>query len=163
MTTLFLTGSMGGGCWFGWSCGRSSFTACVWIGMVMMNMMSSTSMTSMSGVVLMSIMGSSESSLATAAPISDTPDIQCSQRGPPRGGGSEMKPTRAQPARCMAQVGPPLQREGVARAPRPAPGRRLGDEADAGPAGALHGVDGAADAAIRRVDVAADMGLGDVL
>src|SRR5262249_35562627 len=31
-----------------------SFTACVWIGMVMMSMMSSTSITSMSGVVLMS-------------------------------------------------------------------------------------------------------------
>src|SRR5919199_5799772 len=31
-----------------------SFTACVWIGMVMISMMSSTSITSMSGVVLMS-------------------------------------------------------------------------------------------------------------
>ena len=34
--------------------GMLSFTACVWIGMVMMSMMSSTSITSMSGVVLMS-------------------------------------------------------------------------------------------------------------
>ena len=43
---------------FGWSTGRSSFTACVWIGIVMMNMMRSTSMTSISGVMLMSIIGS---------------------------------------------------------------------------------------------------------
>src|SRR3982750_3912561 len=57
-TTLFFTGSMGGGGWFGWLTGRSSFTAWVWIGMVMMNMMRRTNMTSMSGVVLMSIMGS---------------------------------------------------------------------------------------------------------
>ena len=56
--TTFLTGSIGGGGWFGWLTGRSSFTAWVWIGMVMMNMISSTSMTSISGVVLMSIIGS---------------------------------------------------------------------------------------------------------
>ena len=58
ITTLFLIGSTGGGGWFGWSDGRSSFTAWVWIGMVMMNMIRSTSMTSISGVVLMSIIGS---------------------------------------------------------------------------------------------------------
>src|SRR2546423_13465876 len=34
--------------------GIFSFTACVWIGIVMISMMSSTSITSMSGVVLMS-------------------------------------------------------------------------------------------------------------
>ena len=39
-------------------CGKSSFTAWVWIGMVMMNMISSTSRTSISGVVLMSMIGS---------------------------------------------------------------------------------------------------------
>jgi hypothetical protein len=57
MTILFLIGSTGGG---GEPslCGRSSFTAWVWIGMVMMNMMRSTSRTSISGVVLMSMIGS---------------------------------------------------------------------------------------------------------
>ena len=35
------------------------FTACVWIGMVMMNMISSTSMTSISGVMFISVIGSS--------------------------------------------------------------------------------------------------------
>ena len=55
---MFLTGSIGGGVWFGWLTGRSSFTAWVWIGMVMMNMIRRTSMTSISGVVLMSIIGS---------------------------------------------------------------------------------------------------------
>ncbi len=43
------------------------FTACVWIGMVMMNMMSKTSITSISGVVLMSII-TSPSSLSLPAP-----------------------------------------------------------------------------------------------
>src|SRR5690348_6390333 len=57
--TVFLSGWIGGGGWFVF-CGRSSFTACVWIGSVMMNMIRSTSMTSMSGVVLMSSIGSPE-------------------------------------------------------------------------------------------------------
>ena len=39
--------------------GRSMPTLCVWIGMVMMNMMSSTSMTSISGVVFISPIGMS--------------------------------------------------------------------------------------------------------
>ncbi len=39
-------------------CGKSSFTAWVWTGMVMMNMMRRTNMTSMSGVTFMSIIGS---------------------------------------------------------------------------------------------------------
>src|SRR5688572_29309037 len=57
-TRRFLIGSTGGGVWFAWLTGRSSFTAWLWIGMVMMNMMRRTSITSMSGVVLMSIIGS---------------------------------------------------------------------------------------------------------
>jgi len=40
--------------------------------------------------------------------------------------------------------------------------RRLGNEADAGEASTLHGEDGAADAAIWGVDVAADMRLGQL-
>src|SRR6476660_3536672 len=58
--TVFLSGWMGGGGVLLLT-GRSSFTACVWIGSVMMNMMRRTSMTSMSGVVLMSSIGSPES------------------------------------------------------------------------------------------------------
>src|SRR5690349_6758288 len=41
-------------CGGGLPAGMLSFTACVWIGMVMISMMSRTSMTSISGVVLMS-------------------------------------------------------------------------------------------------------------
>ena len=48
-------GSVGGG---GLPTGMLSFTACVWIGMVMMSITSSTSITSISGVVLMSIITS---------------------------------------------------------------------------------------------------------
>src|SRR5438045_9656714 len=55
--TTFFTGSTGGGGWFGWLTGRSSFTAWVCGGMVTISMISSTSMTSISGVVLMSIIG----------------------------------------------------------------------------------------------------------
>src|SRR6476620_7582148 len=58
--TVFFSGWIGGGGWLVF-CGRSSFTACVWIGSVMMNMMRRTSMTSINGVVLMSIIGSPES------------------------------------------------------------------------------------------------------
>ena len=58
ITILFLTGSIGGGVGLSTFCGRSSFTAWVCTGMVMMNMIRSTSMTSINGVVLISIMGS---------------------------------------------------------------------------------------------------------
>ena len=47
---LMLFGRLVGG-------GRSSFVAWVWIGMVMMNMMSRTSMTSINGVVFISPIG----------------------------------------------------------------------------------------------------------
>src|SRR4051794_40987115 len=58
---MFFTGLIGGGVFCGWLTGRSSFTAWVWIGMVMMNMMRRTSMTSMSGVTLTSSIGSPDS------------------------------------------------------------------------------------------------------
>ena len=47
-----------GGCVLG-PIGMFIFTACVWIGIVMISMMISTSITSISGVVLMSIITSS--------------------------------------------------------------------------------------------------------
>src|SRR3954464_8841697 len=95
IVSTFLIGSMGGGTWFGWLTGRSSFTAWVWIGMVMMNMMSSTSMTSMSGVVLMSIIGSPESlSLVVCIDMAS----YSYSRTVEFGGGSEMNPTRWNPA-----------------------------------------------------------------
>src|SRR6185437_2849470 len=53
-------GTGGGG---GLPTGMLSFTACVWIGMVMISMMSSTSITSMSGVVLMSTITSGSAEL----------------------------------------------------------------------------------------------------
>src|ERR687890_592307 len=65
----FLTGLIGGGGWFCWFTGRSSFTAWVWIGIVMMNMIRRTSMTSMRGVVLMSTIGSEDSGFRIAALI----------------------------------------------------------------------------------------------
>ena len=40
------------------------FTACVWIGMVMMNRINSTSMTSIRGVMFISIIGASSPPLA---------------------------------------------------------------------------------------------------
>ena len=43
----------------GFACGRSSFTACVWMGIVTINMTRSTSMTSISGVVFISTITSS--------------------------------------------------------------------------------------------------------
>ncbi len=52
-----ISGGIGGGAAL-LGTGMFIFTACVWIGMVMMNMMSSTSITSISGVVLMSIITS---------------------------------------------------------------------------------------------------------
>src|SRR3546814_10024075 len=51
IASLFLIGSTGGGLVCSLSCGRSILTAWVWIGMVMINMMSRTSMTSINGVV----------------------------------------------------------------------------------------------------------------
>src|SRR5882762_9903713 len=83
-------GTSGGG---GMPTGMFSLTACVWIGMVMMSMMSRTSITSISGVVLMSTMTSgsrvppplpifmamSVSPLSRARPrrrLSDEPDLQ---------------------------------------------------------------------------------------
>src|SRR3546814_13782297 len=58
IASLFLIGSTGGGLVCSLSCGRSILTAWVWIGMVMINMMSRTSMTSIHGVVFISIIGS---------------------------------------------------------------------------------------------------------
>src|SRR3546814_18693737 len=62
--TLFFSGSTL--FWFGFGTGRSIFTAWVWTGMVMMNMMRSTSMTSINGVMFTSIIGSSLSRSLTA-------------------------------------------------------------------------------------------------
>src|SRR6266487_5867089 len=55
-STVTTTGGTGGG--GGVASGMVSLTACVWIGIVMMSMMSRTSITSISGVVLMSTMTS---------------------------------------------------------------------------------------------------------
>src|SRR6266702_2328874 len=55
-STVTTTGGTGGG--GGVASGMVSLTACVWIGIVMMSMMSRTSITSISGVVLMSSMTS---------------------------------------------------------------------------------------------------------
>src|SRR3546814_15811747 len=55
IASLFLIGSTGGGLVCSLSCGRSILTAWVWIGMVMINMMSRTSMTSINGVVFIPI------------------------------------------------------------------------------------------------------------
>jgi hypothetical protein len=52
MSTVITCGGVSGG--GGVPTGMLSFTACVWMGIVMMSMISSTSITSMSGVVLMS-------------------------------------------------------------------------------------------------------------
>src|SRR5258706_10172105 len=52
------TGGVVGGGGLACDCGRSNFTACVWIGMVMINMTRSTSMTSINGVVFISTMTS---------------------------------------------------------------------------------------------------------
>src|SRR5215470_11780788 len=52
MSSVTTSGGVGGG--GGLPTGMLSFTACVWMGIVMISMMSSTSITSMSGVVLMS-------------------------------------------------------------------------------------------------------------
>src|SRR5207237_4941458 len=73
-TILFFVGSTGGGGALV-ACGRSSFTARVCTGIVMMNMISNTSMTSMSGVVLMSIIGSADSGLVTDALIQFNPKL----------------------------------------------------------------------------------------
>src|SRR5215217_5475554 len=101
IVTLFLSGSIGGGGLFGWLTGRSSFTAWVWIGMVMMNMMRRTNMTSMSGVVLMSSIGSpSGLSLAVCIDMANG----SYRRSTEFGGGSEMNPTRWNPACCMVMM-----------------------------------------------------------
>ncbi len=68
----------------------------------MMNMISSTSMTSMNGVVLMSIIGSADLGLVTDALIQFAPKLAASTAAGRRAGsGSEMKPIRAKPARCI--------------------------------------------------------------
>ena len=106
---LFFCGSIGGCGWFLELIGRSTFTAWVWIGMVMMNMMSSTSMTSISGVVFISIIGSPSSAPA----LMDMAGLLLERdqvRGLAPGAGSEMKPTRAKPARCIVKMVPPMHR-----------------------------------------------------
>src|SRR3546814_570380 len=67
--------------------GRSIFTAWVWTGMVMMNMMRSTSMTSINGVMFTSIIGSSSSRSLTAVDMGLflqtgwTAPLEAAQRG----------------------------------------------------------------------------------
>src|SRR5690348_15157685 len=67
-------GTVGGG---GLPTGMLSFTACVWIGMVMISMMSSTSITSINGVVLMSTItsGSPEPPVPTVIAMSLVPFV----------------------------------------------------------------------------------------
>ena len=72
-------------------------TAWVWIGMVMISMISSTSITSINGVVLMSIITSSSPPLDLLASPWCAPSRHCRC-----GGGSVMKPTFAMPARWQA-------------------------------------------------------------
>ncbi|PAV73702.1 hypothetical protein WR25_23458 [Diploscapter pachys] len=99
MMILFFCGSTGGFWLRGSLTGRSTFTACVGIGRVMMNMMRSTSMTSINGVVFMSIIGSPSSEPPLIA-MSNTPGSGGADQ-PPAGGGCEMKPTLAKPACCI--------------------------------------------------------------
>ena len=93
ITILFLTGSTGGGVWF-----------CCCLRQVELHGVGlhrdgddeqdeRHSITSMSGVVLMSIIGSADSGLRTAALIDLL--LRPDYRRPPRGVGSEMKPMRA--------------------------------------------------------------------
>ena len=88
-TRITTGGTVGGG---GLPTGMLSFTACVWMGMVMISMMSSTSITSMSGVVLMS-------TITSGSPLPPEPTCipmvrflsSAAARGS-RAGGSVMKP-----------------------------------------------------------------------
>src|ERR1700759_2160786 len=90
--------------------GRSSFTAWVCGGMVMMNMMSSTSMTSISGVVLMSIMGSPSAGPADIAiakllqNLGQRPDTHAYDGV----SACEMKPTFRKPACESVETTPPM-------------------------------------------------------
>src|SRR6185312_8357147 len=74
------TGGSGGG--GGLPTGMLSFTAWVWIGIVMISMMRSTSITSMSGVVLMSTItsGSAEPPLPTFIAIESLPFLSAGGR-----------------------------------------------------------------------------------
>ena len=91
-----ISGGLGGGA-LG-AIGMFILTAWVWIGMVMMNMISSTSITSISGVMFMSIIGSS------SPPPEPTfmAMVVFLQRVTAPAGGSVMKPTLTMPARWQA-------------------------------------------------------------
>src|SRR5689334_14850875 len=114
--TVFFSGWMGGGGVLV-ACGRSSFTACVWIGRVMMNMIRSTSMTSMSGVTFISIIGSPEA-LSLVVCIDMALNSYRAALMAPLGGGSEMKPTRWKPACCMVMMAAPMHLYWVLMSPR---------------------------------------------
>ena len=97
-----ISGGFGGGAAL-LGTGMFIFTACVWIGIVMMNMISSTSITSISGVVLMSTITSPSSSPADVPTF--MPMVSCppsSARAATPAGGSVMKPTLKMPARWQA-------------------------------------------------------------
>jgi hypothetical protein len=89
MSMRTISGGLGG-CALG-AIGMFILTAWVWIGMVMISMMISTSITSINGVVLMSIITSSELCSPTCMAMA------CSSYW--LGGGSVMNPTLAMPAR----------------------------------------------------------------
>ena len=83
--------------------GRSSFTAWVWIGMVMMNMIRSTSMTSINGVVFISIIGEPSSLPPDIAMVGYSWILVCLEPAGDQPFGStgfEMKPTVGYPAAC---------------------------------------------------------------
>ena len=95
-----ISGGFGGGAAL-LGTGMFILTACVWIGIVMMNMMSNTSITSISGVVLMSIITSPSASPAEEPTfIAMVAASYC--RTPAPAGGSVMKPTLKMPARWQA-------------------------------------------------------------
>ena len=98
-----ISGGFGGG-WFWFGTGMFIFTACVWIGIVMMNMISSTSITSISGVVLMSTITSPSFPSEPALYM----DIVFSGSPLKFGGGSMMKPTFTMPARWQANTTRPI-------------------------------------------------------
>jgi hypothetical protein len=91
-----ISGGLGGAALLG--TGMFILTACVWIGIVMMNMISSTSITSISGVVLMSTITSSSLALPTFIP----PFGVLLRRAASAGGGSVMKPDLGDAARWQA-------------------------------------------------------------
>src|SRR5882724_2077891 len=87
--------------------GMLRLTACNWIGIVMISMISSTSITSISGVVFISTitMGSAAGALRLRRRkwLMAVPEAQ-----PPRAGGSVMKATLTMPARWQAYTTLPI-------------------------------------------------------